>query len=269
MAVLFLIRSDLKSNTCGLNPFHQLLITLMRLRFNLHIKYIGSHFNMSKSSVSRIFHMVIDALYSKLVPVTVVWPERDDIQKTMPTCFRRTFPKCACIIDCFEIHTERPVDVKAKAQTYSNYKSHNTATFLIGISPQGTVSFISKGYGGRTSDQYISEHSGFLSKLTPGDTILADRGFAIKDILGLYGAKLVIPSFVRGKKQLGPVEIETSRHIASVRIHVERVIGVIRQKDTILESIIPITLLQSDHMDNIVHVCCGLVSTCPSVVPFD
>ena len=37
--------------------------------------------------------------------------------------------------------------------------------YLIGITPQGTVSFITNGWGGRISDKYITEHSGFLNKL--------------------------------------------------------------------------------------------------------
>ena len=96
--------------------------------------------------------------------------------------------------------------------------------YLIGIAPQGTVSFISKGWGGRTSDKHLTERSGFLDHLNPGDVILADRGFDVADSVGLYNAELKIPAFTRGKKQLGPVELESTRGFASVRIHVERVI---------------------------------------------
>ena len=45
----------------------------------------------------------------------------------------------------------------SKAVTWSTYKHHNTVKYLISITPQGTVSFISKGYGGRASDKYIAE----------------------------------------------------------------------------------------------------------------
>ena len=34
---------------------------------------------------------------------------------------------------------ERPKGLMAKAQTWSNYKHHNTVKFLIGISPQGSI----------------------------------------------------------------------------------------------------------------------------------
>ena len=78
---------------------------------------------------------------------------------------------CVVIIDCFEIFVDRPTDLLARAQTYSQYKHHNTVKYLIGITPQGTVSYISEGWGGRTSDKYVTEHCSLLSNLVPGDTV--------------------------------------------------------------------------------------------------
>jgi len=45
------------------------------------------------------------------------------------------------------------------AETWSQYKHHNTAKFLIGITSQGVFSFISQGWGGRVSDKYLTEDS--------------------------------------------------------------------------------------------------------------
>ena len=76
--------------------------------------------------------------------------------------------------------------------------------------------------------------------------MLADRGFDIQDSCGLYYVRLQIPSYTKGKPQLSPVEIETTRSIANVRIHVERVIGCVRQNYTILgHGIVPIDYLKS------------------------
>ena len=69
-----------------------------------------------------------------------------------------------------------PTNLIARAQTYSSYKHHNTVKYLIGIPPQGTVSFISNGWGGRTGNKFLTEHSTFLDNLIPGDMVLADRG---------------------------------------------------------------------------------------------
>ena len=49
----------------------------------------------------------------------------------MPMEFRKKFNKCIVIIDCFEVFMERPKGLMARAQTWSNYKHHNTVKILI------------------------------------------------------------------------------------------------------------------------------------------
>ena len=105
----------------------------------------------------------------------IQWPEHEELQATMPVVFQRNFgKKVAVIIDCFEIFTERPSSLIARAMTWSNYKHHNTVKFLIGVTPQGVISFISKAWGGRVSDKYLTDNSGLLRKLLPGDIVFAD-----------------------------------------------------------------------------------------------
>jgi hypothetical protein len=41
----------------------------------------------------------------------------------------------------------------------------------------GQIMFISKAFGGRASNKFIVEKSGFMNYLLPGDKIMADRGF--------------------------------------------------------------------------------------------
>ena len=40
----------------------------------------------------------------------------------------------------------------------------------------------------RINNKHLTENSGLLSHLIPGDTILADRGFDIADSVGIYCA---------------------------------------------------------------------------------
>ena len=65
---------------------------------------------------------------------------------------------------------------------------------LVGISPNGQVIFVSKLWGGRVSDKCITQKSGFLQYLKPGDNVMADRVFEITDILP-PGVGLNIPPF--------------------------------------------------------------------------
>lgn len=88
-------------------------------------------------------------------------------------------------------------NLKSRCETFSNYKSHKTAKYLVGISPDGQIMFISKAFGGRASDKFIVEKSGFLQYLLPGDEIMADRGFTIDDLLFHLKVKLNILAFAK------------------------------------------------------------------------
>jgi len=135
----------------------------------------------------------------------------------MPSVFKENFGnRVSVIIDCFEVFIERPSSLIARAMTWSNYKHHNTVKFLIGIAPQGSISFISKTWGGRVSDKYLTENCGILNKLLPNDIVLADGGFDIAESVAFKRAKLNIPAFTKGKKQLSALEVEETRKIANV-----------------------------------------------------
>ena len=94
------------------------------------------------------------------------------------------------------------------------------------------------------SDKVITQKSGFLDHIEYGDVVLADRDFNIHDDLALIGAQLEIPAFTRGKSQLSREEVEKSRRLARVRIHVERVIGQLRKKYKILQTTLPVSLIK-------------------------
>ena len=112
-----------------------------------------------------------------------------------------------------------------------------------------------------------------MEKVDPGDVLLADRGFDIQESVGLYCATIKTPAFTKGKTLSG-IEVEQTRRIANVRIHVERVIGNIRKKYSILNATQPISFVLSKEnstttLDKIVYVCCALNNICDSVVPFE
>ena len=102
--------------------------------------------------------------------------------------------------------------------------------------------------------------------------------------VGLNQAKLVIPACTKGKSHLHPVEKKKNRGIASVQIHVERTMGLLWHRYTILEGTIPSDFLASNRngfpctqilmIDRIVRVCSTVVNlfppnSCPSSVAFD
>ena len=175
----------------------------------------------------------------------LVRPSYDTIRENMPLIFKQLYPRCRCIIDCSEIFIETPSCFRARAQTYSNYKKHNTVKFLIAITPYGTISFLSDCWSGRVPDKVLTQESGILDLLEPEDTVLADRGFTIYEDVILQGEKLEILAFTQEKKQLFQ-EVERSKQLSQVRIHVERCIGLLKNKYTILKGTLPICLVKND-----------------------
>ena len=87
---------------------------------------------------------------------------------------------------------------------------------------------------------------GFLISLSTVNTVLADRGFNISDDLAIHGATLAIPSFTKNKSQLRQQEVERSQRLSKVRIHVERVIGQLKTKYTILQSTLPVSVVKNN-----------------------
>ncbi|XP_068741732.1 uncharacterized protein [Montipora capricornis] len=264
----------------NLTTFQEFIMTLIKLKLDAPHQDLSYRFNVSLSTVSRIFSAWMVALDVRLAPL-INWPEREDLRRTMPQCFKYSFGnKTTVILDCFEVFINRPSNLLARAQTWSSYKHHNTVKVLIGITRQGTISYVSQAWGGRTSDKFLTENGcGILNKLLPGDLVLADRGFTIAESVMFQHAQLAIPAFTKGKDQLDPVDVEKTRGIANVRIHVERVIGLLRRKYSMLSGILPIDFLifnpDGSHeeatpmIDRIINVSAALVHLCPGIVPLD
>ncbi|SMN01557.1 hypothetical protein SPONN_1005 [uncultured Candidatus Thioglobus sp.] len=201
----------------------EFLLVLCRLRLNLIEEDIAYRFKISQPSVSRIFITWINLLYHKFKEVDI-WPSRNQVDYYMPNNFRENYPSTRCVIDATEIFIEQPSSPTAQQLTFSNYKNHNTLKALIGITPSGAISFISHLYGGCISDRQLTIQSGILDMIEPGDSIMADKGFLIADLLQPLGVSLNIPP-LKLREQFSEAEMLETRRIASVRIHVERAIG--------------------------------------------
>ena len=241
----------------------QFLLVLMRLRLGLMNEDLADRFMISPSVCSNIFTTWIKMLGPLLGNALVVWLPRDIIQNKLPDVFRSVSPKTKCIIDCTEIFIERSKSLDVQASTWSDYKKHNTIKVLVAISPHGYIMYLSDSYGGRTSDQYICSNSGFYKLLDPGDEVMADRGFQIKEDLLHYYCSLNVPPGARAKSQMTVAECRQTKMVANLRIHVERAINRIKEFK-LLKNTMPINILPL--ADNIIKVCAALYNIQPPLI---
>ncbi|CAN8020314.1 unnamed protein product, partial [Ixodes persulcatus] len=229
----------------------QLLLVLSRLRVGLLEQDLAYRFGVHVSTVSRVWTFWVGFLADHLEQVSY-WPSRKVVKEHMPECFSEVYPSTGIILDCTEVFIETPSDFRVQSDTYSSYKYHNTAKGLLGITPNGFVSFVSDLAPGRVSDKALTANSGLRAILEPGDSVMADRGFVISEEVEAVRATLNIPPLLGGKPQLSLEDEARTRAIAKVRIHVERVIGQMKSF-RILRGTFPNSMSRS--LDSVWKIC--------------
>jgi len=153
-----------------------LLLFLMKIKLGITYSALAVFFGIHRTTVARVFSDTLSIL-SVRTKDFIFWPSKRTVQSLLPKAFEINYPNCRCIIDCTEIRVEQPSTAEQRVYLYSRYKSCYTIKFLVSITPNGMINFLSKCYGGRSSDTFITTDCGFVSLLEPGDEILADKGF--------------------------------------------------------------------------------------------
>lgn len=194
---------------------NELLLTLMRIKLDMHEDYLAFLFAVTISTVSQIISTWIPLLSRELEGL-VYWPEQERIRDAYPSCFTK-FDTVRAIIDCTEVTVQKPSMASANSQIFSSYKNRPTAKFLIACTPAGSISFISPPAGGRMSDREITETSGICDMFQPGDICMADRGFTIQDLLLPQGCRLVIPPFTRKGRQFTIREATKTKSVSTLQ----------------------------------------------------
>ncbi|XP_065650924.1 uncharacterized protein LOC136079134 [Hydra vulgaris] len=209
----------------------EFLMTLMRLRLGLLNEDIADRFDISKALCSNIFTTFIRIIAYILGNAIIVWLPSESLYN--------------------------------QAVTWSDYKHHNTVKVLIGIAPNGYITFLSKCYGGRASDKFITSDSGFYNLLERGDEVMADRGFQIREELLFCYCSLSVPPGARVKSQMTATECKKTTDVANLRIHIERAINRIKTFRS-LKNVLPISMLH--HMDDIILSCAALCNLKPALI---
>lgn len=153
---------------------NKILLFLVKLKLHVSFDVLAGMFNVSQWFARQTFIECLD-VFSQIGYEYVIWFDKATVMARAPPAFKDRFKNCRVIIDCSEIPTERPATQEQRILLYSSYKSRHTVKFLVGIAPSGEITYISKAFGGRTTDTELTNRCGILSLLEPGDQVLADK----------------------------------------------------------------------------------------------
>ena len=182
-----------------LTTYEEFLLTLLRLRQGVGVRFASDLFGISESLAGNIFRTWISLMSNNLGPLLIKWPSREQLQLNIPQSFMK-YKNTTVIIDGTEFHIQRPSCPTTQRSSWSDYKSSNTMKSLVGITPSGLFSFVSQLWAGSISDRKLTQVSGILDKLQDGDEVMADRGFNIRDLLTNINVKLNMPPLVNTNK---------------------------------------------------------------------
>ena len=107
-------------------------------------------------------------------------------------------------------------------------KSNTTLKGLVGIATHCAVTSVSF-YTKTISDREITRCSGILDLRENGDSVMADKGFDIEDLLRGRGTCLNLPPFLQDRRQFSETVVLNTKTIAKLQIHVERAIRRIKE----------------------------------------
>ncbi|CAN8000472.1 unnamed protein product [Ixodes hexagonus] len=240
----------------------KLVVALMRLRLGITFSSLGALFAMHPSTASRTFLGILDAL-NEATRDWIAPPSERPPLSSFPEWVKQACPDCRYITHFLEVRTEAPPTTEQRRAMSSKLVKNHTLKFLLAFAPNGDICFVSKGFGGRTTEASVIADSGFLDLVDAGDIIVSHDGFLRVDAAP-DGTKFVAleSAPTTGKTKRTENEEDQSYGSLQVREHVKRMVQRIRTY-RILEDRLPSTMIA--HADAICEVCCVLANLQPNL----
>ncbi|XP_058810345.1 uncharacterized protein LOC131675394 [Phymastichus coffea] len=195
------------------------IMTYMRIKQNMSYSALAILFQISPKHCQRIFVKTLGMLKITLKAM-IDWQSRVTISRNLPNYFKG-YEDVRVVLDCTEIHIQHTKCLECQMSTFSQYKGGLTVKFMTGVSPSGSITYVSKLYGGKSSDTAIFNQSSLIQLLERGDAIMVDKGFLIEATCQKNGWKLYRPAYLRDK-QFSKLDADNCCDIAKARVHIER-----------------------------------------------
>jgi len=214
-----------------------LFFTLMVLRTAIPLVVLSVFFGVHETTGGRAFTTWLNFLHHSLSPL-VRLPTREEVDESAPDNFlRQNLGSVVMLLDASEIPIKSSWNTDVNWLCYSSYKGGQTGKILIGTTPGGAICFVGEVYPGRMSDVEVVRADELVEKMKEaglshsGCQVMADRGFnSVSPTLIKEGIHYVAPPWKRRDEvQFTAADMEATREVANLRIHIERAIGAMKK----------------------------------------
>ncbi|XP_034233478.1 uncharacterized protein LOC117640737 [Thrips palmi] len=134
---------SVKTRVSGKN---RLLLFLLRLRQGFTLKQLSFLYRLSEPYISDLFYVMTCHLYETLREMSKhVFASAAHQSKNKPRVMK-PFKNLRVILDGVSFNLETPSNFEQQGNTWSTYKHHNVALFIVGISCHGATVFALRGW---------------------------------------------------------------------------------------------------------------------------
>lgn len=232
-----IMRSKIRVNSCatedlqpvgsekGLQLIDQFVLYQMFVYRGLSAMDLAARFIVPVATVMNIIITWADILFFFL-GVWTVWPTREQVRESMlPAIFQESkYVDTRVVFEYAELRHEDTSTRLLKSQSYKDYKSSYTYKGLIGLAPNGAVTFASRLLAHSLSDAELLLKSGILQLCEKDDAVLVDVDFVIGDVCTEHGIKMYHSPYKYGEPYSQASEVVSVEEITRLRAHVDPVI---------------------------------------------
>jgi len=164
-----------------LKPIDCILLTYMQLKVCISFKDLAKVFECNEQVAASCFVTTLSKIKKALGSV-VYWPSREEIEVTIPKFFKPAYSNV------------RTIFTNLLVQISPLFKKR----YVIGFSPSGFVSYVSKGYNAAThTDERIFREEKIRQRFERNqDALMVMTGFPIENLLGINNFRVFRPPFL-------------------------------------------------------------------------
>lgn len=237
------------------------IITLFKIKTDDAFIRLSDEFQVSYDTLRQMYSKTVNVLASYFMPL-ICWPLEPVKNPAPPIRFlneNKEFVNIQCILDCFEIEIDKPLDPKRVIPIWSTERNCPTMKYLIAATPDGMIGFVSKGYRGGMSDAHMLTTSGFLDVVPKNCTVITNRSF--KGLgKALNDRAVTLICLPPENHQYPPPPVSKGiQSLANLRAPVERIIRKIKE----FKHLAPHSVVNeyfSGFLDKAVVIACGLIN---------